>query len=92
MNQLVAPTSFMTSISRRRANIAMRIVFKIKSNPVAKRIIPAPKTTQRITSVAVSIFEISSVARTTFLTPGLASKPDAIISIASALSCAGITR
>ena len=29
MNQLVAPTSFITSISRRRANIAVRIVFQI---------------------------------------------------------------
>ncbi len=31
MNQLVAPTSFMTSISRRRANIAMRIVLRMSS-------------------------------------------------------------
>ena len=29
MNQSVAPTSFITSISRRRANIAVRIVFQI---------------------------------------------------------------
>ena len=31
MNQLVAPTSFITSISRRRANIAMRMVLKIST-------------------------------------------------------------
>ena len=29
MNQLVAPTSFITSISRRRANMAMRIVLRM---------------------------------------------------------------
>ena len=31
MNQSVAPTSFITSISRRRANIAVRIVFQMSS-------------------------------------------------------------
>ncbi|MEZ5251328.1 MAG: hypothetical protein R2713_19550 [Ilumatobacteraceae bacterium] len=31
MNQFVAPTSFITSISRRRANIAVRIVFQMSS-------------------------------------------------------------
>jgi hypothetical protein len=29
MNQLVAPTSFITSISRRRANMAVRMVLRI---------------------------------------------------------------
>ena len=32
MNQFVAPTSFITSISRRRANMAMRIVFRISTH------------------------------------------------------------
>ena len=31
MNQLLAPTSFITSISRLRANMAMRIVLKIST-------------------------------------------------------------
>ena len=31
MNQLVAPTSFMTDTSRRRAKMAMRIVFRIST-------------------------------------------------------------
>ena len=31
MNQLVAPTSFMTDTSRRRAKMAIRIVFKIST-------------------------------------------------------------
>ena len=37
MNQLVAPTSFITSISRRLANIAVRIVFQIRSTVAASR-------------------------------------------------------
>ena len=31
-NQFDAPTSFMTSISRRRANVASRIVFTIRNS------------------------------------------------------------
>ena len=37
MNQLVAPTSFMTSISRRRANMAVRIVFQIRMHATRAR-------------------------------------------------------
>ncbi len=37
-NQFDAPTSFMTSISRRRANVARRIVFTIRNNDDAIRI------------------------------------------------------
>jgi hypothetical protein len=39
MNQLVAPTSFITSISRRRANMAMRMVLRMSSRrrPAAGR-------------------------------------------------------
>ena len=37
MNQSVAPTSFITSISRRRANIAVRIVFQISSTAANSR-------------------------------------------------------
>ena len=37
MNQFVAPTSFITSISRRLANIAVRIVFQISSTVAASR-------------------------------------------------------
>ena len=43
MNQSVAPTSFITSISRRRANIAVRIVFQIS------RIAANSRVTDRIT-------------------------------------------
>src|SRR5438067_808303 len=38
MNQFVAPTSFITSISRRRANIAMRIEFTMSTSDVAPTI------------------------------------------------------
>ena len=37
-NQFVAPTSFITSISRRRAKIESRIVFAISSVEAASRI------------------------------------------------------
>ena len=43
MNQSVAPTSFITSISRLRANIAVRIVFQIR------RIAAINSVTERIT-------------------------------------------
>ena len=39
MNQSVAPTSFITSISRRRANIAVRIVFQISRTAANSRAI-----------------------------------------------------
>ena len=37
MNQFVAPTSFITSISRRRANAAMRIVLTMSRQAAASR-------------------------------------------------------
>ena len=39
MNQFVAPTSFMTSISRRRANIAVRMVFQMRPTATTSRTI-----------------------------------------------------
>ena len=42
MNQSVAPTSFITSISRRRAYIAVRIVFQINSTAANMRAIARP--------------------------------------------------
>ena len=73
MNQLVAPTSFMTSISRRRANIAMRIVFRI-SRPAA----PSRNTaTSSMPTVRLDescwTRRIVSVADATCFTPGLVS-------------------
>ncbi len=64
MNQLVAPTSFITSISRRRANMAVRIVLKIRSTATAALMSEAHSTPRlsfcesswmaRMTSVALS--------------------------------------
>ena len=39
MNQSVAPTSFITSISRLRANMAVRIVFQISNTAAINRAI-----------------------------------------------------
>jgi hypothetical protein len=48
-NQFVAPTSFITSISRRRAKIESRIVFAISSVEATKRMITASRKTISIT-------------------------------------------
>ena len=44
MNQFVAPTSFITSISRRRANIAVRIVFQISRMAASSRKIDSSRS------------------------------------------------
>ncbi len=48
-NQLVAPTSFITSISRRREKIDKRIVFAISSVDAASRITTANRKSPSIT-------------------------------------------
>ena len=48
-NQFVAPTSFITSISRRRAKIESRIVFAIRSTDAIRRITTATRNTTSIT-------------------------------------------
>ena len=50
-NQLDAPTSFITSISRRRANVARRIVFTMRNseaNSSARKIVRKPTRIQRL--------------------------------------------
>ena len=54
MNQLVAPTSFITSISRRRAKIDRRIVFAIRSVDAVTSKTTAMRKTTQITSAIVS--------------------------------------
>src|SRR6266513_2166954 len=54
MNQFVAPTSFITSISRRREKIANRIVFPISSVEETSRTITARTKKMSITLAAVS--------------------------------------
>ena len=51
MNQLVAPTSFMTSISRRRANIAMRIVLRMSRHAAMSSTDAAPNDADLISRV-----------------------------------------
>ena len=53
-NQFVAPTSFITSISRRREKIANRIVFPISSVEETSRTITARTKKMSITLAAVS--------------------------------------
>ena len=48
-NQFVAPTSFITSISRRREKIESRIVFAIRSTDAMSRTITATRNTTSIT-------------------------------------------
>ena len=54
MNQFVAPTSFITSISRRRAKIDRRIVFAISSVDAVTSRTTATRKTIQITSAIVS--------------------------------------
>ena len=58
-NQLVAPTSFITSISRRREKIESRIVFAIRSTEAARRTTTATRKTTSITRATWRIrFEV----------------------------------
>ena len=69
-NQFVAPTSFITSISRRRAKIDSRIVFAIRSvDAVTSRTIATRKTIQ-ITSATVSTRFVVLSPQLTSFTPG----------------------
>jgi len=54
MNQLVAPTSFITSISRLRAKIESRIVFAISSVEAVTSRTTAMRNTIQTTSAIVS--------------------------------------
>ena len=53
MNQFVAPTSFITSISRRRAKIESRIVFAIRSVEAITSRITAMRNTSEMTLAIV---------------------------------------
>ena len=54
-NQFVAPTSFMTSISRRREKIDSRIVFAIRSTDAPRRTMTAIRNTSSITRATLRI-------------------------------------
>ena len=70
MNQFVAPTSFITSISRRRANIAMRIVLRMSRPAAANRNRAVPRMTVELSFDKRSIWRTVSYANSTVYTPG----------------------
>ena len=69
-NQLVAPTSFITSISRRREKIERRIVFAIRRvEAISSMITPTRKTTERIPPTLSTRFDVLPPSLTSW-TPG----------------------
>ena len=70
MNQFVAPTSFITSISRRRANIAVRMVFQIRPMATASNTSDMMRVTLRTKLESVEMTSNSSSASATASTPG----------------------
>ena len=69
-NQFDAPTSFMTSISRRRAKVANRIVFTMRKSDAASSRKKITMNAVRIQLVAESSFFTSFEAVFTSSTPG----------------------
>ncbi len=65
MNQFVAPTSFITSISRRRANIAVRIVFQISTTATTSSTTDATIVTPRTNPESLLYSRTVSLARPT---------------------------
>ena len=65
MNQFVAPTSFITSISRRREKIESRIVFAMSSVDAITRRITATRKTSEITFPIVSTRFVIELAHVT---------------------------
>ncbi|CAB4871773.1 unannotated protein [freshwater metagenome] len=71
MNQFVAPTSFITSISLRLANIAVRIVFQIRPTAVPSRTIHSAVVTHRMKPDSLLMTLTYSAGERTSSTPGL---------------------
>ena len=69
-NQFVAPTSFITSISRRREKIERRIVFAISSVEAISSTITAARKTISITRATRRIRSAVSLPYLTLSTPG----------------------
>ena len=69
-NQFVAPTSFITSISRRREKIERRIVFAIRSVEAISSTITAARKTISITRATRRIRSAVSLPYLTLSTPG----------------------
>ena len=69
-NQFVAPTSFITSISRRREKIESRIVFAIRSADETRRMIVAIANAVERTRATVTTRAETSPPSLIFSTPG----------------------
>ena len=70
MNQLVAPTSFMTDTSRRRAKMASRMVLMMSTEAESNRITASTKNTSCRIRLTVWMLWIVLVGTATLLTPG----------------------
>ena len=84
MNQLVAPTNFITSMSRRRENNAIRMVFKISTAAATRRTMAMMITRWRKPLDRSSMARMVSLAVTTLATPGWVRKAVASSSTRSA--------
>ena len=69
-NQFDAPTSFMTSISRRRANVASRIVLTIRNSDDTRSTTERPKKISRAVLVASRSPRSACSGVATLSTPG----------------------
>ena len=92
MNQFVAPTSFMTSISRRREVIAVNVVLRINSTDTMNSTTAATRRPKPMMLVIDSRFRSVSLAYFTSYTPGLSSNCLPSCATASALLSTGTTR
>ena len=86
MNQLVAPTSFITSTSRRRAKIERRIVFATRAIDASVNRIARPAVTSFTSPVADRIFFVSCLR---FRTSSMAGNRDGGSAAAIALMPSG---
>ena len=98
MNQSVAPTSFITSISRRRANIAVRIVFQISRMAANSRVIDRITVYRPTKPLSLEITSSCSSASTMFDTLGSSrsvsrswrSVSTSVASVGTTLYCVGM--
>ncbi len=70
MNQLVAPTSFITETSRRRAKMAMRMVLRISTEADSRRTTATVRKTHCSTRITLCMVLICWPGYLTSYTPG----------------------
>src|SRR5438128_1725731 len=84
-NQLDAPTSFITSISRLRANVASRIVLTMRNSDDASSTAASPKNAHRIHFVTLSSVFTDLAGVLIVSTPGTFWKALPTIDVSSAV-------